>query len=268
MQLHRIILGPLEPAVRHAYFRMRNWWFANDYSLPTIITFEISSSCNRRCHYCPQGNTPRKGKNQIVDDGLWHKFLSELHELNYAGQVGLAMHNEPGLVPDFVKRIRQVKAYAPHALVILFSNGDFYKEIESWVNAGVTRIFITEHPPMRQEWRDRIMPIAKKYPSIVLVSQLPVESIHDHAGNAGNKVFKTDWKACPQASPTMLLGVTIQHTGKAVVCCWDYHGEVVVGDLRTQTMKQIWESHKFVGLRKLLAQGYAPTPLCERCLHR
>lgn len=56
--------------------------------------------------------------------------------------------------------------------------------------------------------------------------------------------------------------------GKVVACCHDANGEAVLGDLREQSLSEIWESDAYEALREQVWSGkVGPTSPCARCAH-
>jgi len=54
--------------------------------------------------------------------------------------------------------------------------------------------------------------------------------------------------------------------GRASVCCRDYDGSLVIGDLKTQTVREIWESAPLASLQKAHESGDLKAfPLCDNC---
>lgn len=49
--------------------------------------------------------------------------------------------------------------------------------------------------------------------------------------------------------------------GRVVPCCHDYNGEVVLGDLREQSLEEIWDSARTKGFRA----GHYDSNLCRKC---
>ena len=49
-------------------------------------------------------------------------------------------------------------------------------------------------------------------------------------------------------------------------CCVDFHGELLVGDLRKNSLKEIWEGDTYRHFRDLHRKGlYGAMPLCRKC---
>ncbi len=221
--------------------------------LPSAIGLETSTACNRRCHYCPQSVAPHKQK--IVDADIWHLFLRRLEEFRWRGAVALTKYNEFSLVPNswnYVAALRD-RGCRP----VLFSNGDRPEVIERWVEAGAFRVRVTEHPPFRPEWAERIEEVRRRHPRVVKVARL--QWLHNQAGRieTGERM---DY--CYNAH-----GISVNHDGTVSMCCLDYENEHLVGDIRRQSFAEIWRSPRHRAVREKVVRGVPATPLCSTCLN-
>lgn len=60
--------------------------------------------------------------------------------------------------------------------------------------------------------------------------------------------------------------VTILVDGRVALCCFDSNGEFIIGDVRTQTISEIWHSKKFEEIRReLFERNFDHLHLCARC---
>ena len=54
--------------------------------------------------------------------------------------------------------------------------------------------------------------------------------------------------------------------GRATLCCWDTNERQIVGDVKTESVMEIWESEIMKECRNLLDQGKREEiNLCSRC---
>lgn len=68
----------------------------------------------------------------------------------------------------------------------------------------------------------------------------------------------------PCENPWKELVISVE--GKAVACCLDYNASMPVGDVRVQTIKEIWDGEGMAGLRQaLMAGGQDDVPMCRGC---
>jgi radical SAM protein with 4Fe4S-binding SPASM domain len=221
-------------------------------NLPSSIGMETSLACNRRCSYCPQSVSPHK--QEIVKDEMWELFISRLKELRWKGAVAPTAYNEPSLAPKHAQYIADLKEAGCRP--ITFTNGDRPKAIQQWVDAGIFRVIVTEHPPYKPGWWDHIQPLVDKYPKIVRAKRL--EWVHNQAGAVeGDKIDN-----CFSAH-----GLSVKINGKVSMCCLDYESQYPVGDITKNSLQEIWDSPLHREIRRKVIRGIPATELCKNCLN-
>jgi len=83
----------------------------------------------------------------------------------------------------------------------------------------------------------------------------PVQSAADrHAAELNTQVCNYPWSS-----------VCVLSDGRVVPCCRDVNGSYVLGDLKHQSLSEIWNGPAMVRLRRALAAGDRDNPLCRRC---
>lgn len=89
----------------------------------------------------------------------------------------------------------------------------------------------------------------------------------DRAGNNtkfSNRIYKKNIKACEQKRP--LERMHILYDGTVILCCQDWRREVVIGNLRNNTIQDIWMGDRYQELRsKIYDEDRACIELCKRC---
>jgi len=62
------------------------------------------------------------------------------------------------------------------------------------------------------------------------------------------------------------LWVTVLWDGRVVPCCYDYEGKYVLGDLKRQSLKEIWNGKRMKELRRQnMTNDFKNNPLCANC---
>lgn len=58
----------------------------------------------------------------------------------------------------------------------------------------------------------------------------------------------------------------ILNSGEAVACCWDANGEQIIGDIKKETLAEIWRGKRHTAMQAALANNdFSLLPLCARC---
>lgn len=80
---------------------------------------------------------------------------------------------------------------------------------------------------------------------------------------AGQWVIRPELRAtqCPEVTS----GVTILHTGEVVPCCEDFTGAHILGNIRHQTLAEIWEGERYRKLRTCVQAR--ELSLCRGCTY-
>jgi MoaA/NifB/PqqE/SkfB family radical SAM enzyme len=65
------------------------------------------------------------------------------------------------------------------------------------------------------------------------------------------------------------LSVVVLWDGRVVPCCYDENGAIILGDLRTESLREVWQGQPVADLRRALRDGtVGQGHLCDTCPHR
>ncbi|NLV73450.1 MAG: radical SAM protein [Chloroflexi bacterium] len=113
--------------------------------------------------------------------------------------------------------------------------------IELWTKPGIDRVVVKEF----NTWDG-------SQPNITSLG------VYDKAAQALQYSCKHPW-----------LNVVILWDGRVIPCCNDYDGKLVLGDLNSQTLQEIWDSPAARKLREQLTKhDYSDNPTCGTCLEK
>lgn len=249
----------LQAAVR-AYEHFNNLLKYGDYNFFREVTIEISKHCNRRCYYCPQSIDPLK--KELITDETLGKILFRLQEIDWSGPIGVAHFNEPLLHPYLTTIVRKIKRALPKSMFRLYSNGDLLTEqrAQELIEAGVVNFSVTRHDLDDKDWNNRVVPIAQKFPSYFTLNVLHGKQLSSRIGMVSG--FNVEQKSMCDY-PEAALHISVR--GDVLLCGSDYYGKLIMGNVATQTLKQIWASYKQE--RALLKKGIASRDSCKKCLN-
>jgi len=77
--------------------------------------------------------------------------------------------------------------------------------------------------------------------------------------------YGTPYKSSGAHCSESWVGFSVVASGKVVPCCFDYDEKVVLGDLKKQTLLEIWEGESMINLRREFKSGIITNPLCKNC---
>ena len=125
------------------------------------IDLETSSQCNRRCEYCINATydetRDRFTKNVFMKEDMFAAIIDQLAEIDFAGRIAFHYLNEPLMFVDLlVERITFARRKLPHAMLTVYTNGDFLTRpvLDRLAAAGVNAVEITAHLQRGQSYAE------------------------------------------------------------------------------------------------------------------
>ena len=111
------------------------------------VEVETHSYCNRRCDYCPNSTGDRLGTNRRLPEELWSLLLSNLQEVDFAGNFVFSGYNEPLADRLILERVREARSHVPRARLMIYTNGDYLSPayLEELSAAGLDYLHISIH---------------------------------------------------------------------------------------------------------------------------
>jgi len=213
------------------------------------IAIETMSLCNRKCPNCPVGYFPRE--KTVLPEKLFHKMIDDLSEMNYSGTISLNNFNEPLLdkrIFDFVKNARKK---CPKAFIEFSSNGDFLEldSLKKLAKCGIDLVFATRYSgKIEKKYMELYDSLDFSEKTRILIRAKKTFHTNRAGGIPSMRIKKPLEKTCYLP----FYQLVISSEGKAIICCSDYFGEEVVGNVKKQSLKEIWHSEKFEKIRGFL----------------
>lgn len=236
----------------------------------SVVEIEINHHCNRRCSYCPNAITERKTKGQMSLE-FFKKIILELKDNNFTGRISNDFYNEPLLHPNIVDFVEFSKAQMPKVLYYIYTNGTLLSEdlFEALYSAGVDQFIITRQEAdlnnLNYTFEKVYNQLSNEKKQLVKYRSFQTLSLTNRGGlltNIENKVLPFT----PCHIPINMITVLVD--GKIIGCFEDYEENLVMGDLKNQTLKEVLNSSKFLQFEKELAMGlrhmYKPCQSCSR----
>ena len=242
-----------------------------------IITIEPYNVCNMRCVMCPYSKMKRKKELMSVE--LFNRIVSEAKELGFT-TVTMQMYSEPLLDPHLIKRIKFVKSLGMKAG--FFTNAMLLdgNMVDKLLDSGLDFIKFSVDAGSKEDYdkiriggdwervKNNIISFYKKRQARGAINpRITVFMIKQKSNEkniASHRTFWSEWADDVNISavdnraednPRELHGIaypcfepnhpTVLSNGKLVMCCLDYEGEMVLGDMKRQSLKQIMESEKY-----------------------
>lgn len=263
---------------------------------PKIIQIETNLVCNSHCVFCPHNEMQREPR--YMDDAVWKKIVDESRNRGVIYRP--FMVNEPlteKRMPQIINYIKQDSTakvelnsngnYPPNADIkailnqgldfIRFSIDGFREETFKKSGRGGNFKKIVENVLRFVEERERQNSTC--YIEVRMIDMNVTENEKHEFIDFWNKnadkgtvtsLYEWPWSGqtepfaapCPKIREEMYF----MTNGNAVLCCWDAFGRGVVGNIKEQTVEEIWLSETNQKYRSWLNNGERDKILlCSRC---
>jgi radical SAM protein with 4Fe4S-binding SPASM domain len=266
--------------------------------LPDIVQIESTNLCNAKCVFCPRDEMHRR--QGVMDMALFRKIVDECASLQIT-HVRVHNYGEPFLDRQLVEKVRYAKERGIKE-VGMISNGSLITEeiARGMIDAGLDAINISvdaagkevfERTRVNLEYDTVIGNIrtlarlrgemGKKRPKLILsfVRQTEGGSAEEQAfihewSQVADKIHITDlhnWAGTLNGRSDVNFPCyrlwqtfTVLWDGRVSLCCADFDGRHILGDLRTSTIAEIWNSPPYRSVRRQQLQDGGPE-ICRSC---
>jgi MoaA/NifB/PqqE/SkfB family radical SAM enzyme len=264
--------------------------------LPEIVQIESTNICNAKCVFCPRDEMERK-------QGVmaWDLFAKITDECASLGIGHVRLHNYGEAFVD--RRLADKIAYAKHKgirEVGIISNGSLITEevARAVVAAGLDAINISVDAAGKEVFEstriglkyDKVMAgiehllaarqaLGRSRPKLILSFVRQNNSSEERAfierwTARADKIHITDlhnWAGTLHHESDVRypcyrpwLTFTVLWDGRVSLCCADFDGRHVLGDLRTHTIAEVWNSDLYRETRRAHLDHGGPA-ICQSC---
>ena len=260
-------------------------WKINHVQVQTI------SWCNRSCAFCPSQKFPRKLEYMSLQ--TYQRVLDELASLDFSGRFSPYLQGEPLLDKRMPELVAMARATLPKAKLLIQTNGDSLTVEKGLAlfEAGLHKLIINCYDSKDQFYRLQAMVrnLVGRQADLRFIKGSLARMIrperHDRIQREIAIENKTRWKAdtgenwagnIPGALTEPLRKwcfrpfnqLCVHFNGDVVLCCCDWKGEVVFGNLMRASLSEIYSSPIATRYRENLAQKNRNLKLCAVCDYR
>jgi radical SAM protein with 4Fe4S-binding SPASM domain len=203
-----------------------------------------------------------------MDWSLIERIVRNLGELSYRGRISWFWINEPLLdrrMPDIV---RLTRTQNPEAFLSLVTNGDMLtaESYDALKRAGLDGLGVSVYD---DDTFEKVTPLVDERLAIMDMRSVGPGRLDNRGGNIKQRPAeferyrrRSSSRSC--ARPFNMM--TINARGQAVLCCSDMYSDVVMGDVRSQRLEDIWNNAAFERYRRALdTNGREGLKLCGEC---
>tara|TARA_Y100001951_G_scaffold83919_1_gene73062 strand:- start:677 stop:1570 length:894 start_codon:yes stop_codon:yes gene_type:complete len=262
-----------------------------------LIEIEIFSYCNRICWFCPNSFIDRRTTNIEMKDDHYEKILTDLAEIDYAGEITYSRYNEPLSHRDiFIRRIKRAREFLPNAILKTNTNGDYVtrdyiKELNDigfnqlWIQQYLGKNEKYDHERMRKFMNNKVKKLDLDYTVLTDIENCRLEydllygnmTIHLRARN-----FELDGSSRGEAVPlaqgyvrTQLCeqvhnNMYIDYNGTVMICCAlrsdvPRHENGIMAHVDNDRLWDIWRNEKYEPWRKHHMKNGPKKGVCKSC---
>ena len=264
--------------------------------LPDIVQVEATNICNAKCTFCPRDDMARR--QGIMDMALYRKIVDECAHL---GIRHVRMHNygEAFVDKQLPEKIRYAKERGIAEVGVITNGSLLGPEVaRAVIEAGLDAINISLDAAGKETFEstrlglkyDKVMAnlegfvrirqeLGRRRPKLILSFVRQGDSVEEQAfidrwSAVADKVHITElhnWAGTlDQASDVSFpcyrqwLTFTVLWDGRVSLCCADFDGRVVLGDLRTSTIEEVWHGEAYRRVRREHLESGGPE-ICRSC---
>ena len=263
---------------------------------PEIVQIEATNICNAKCVFCPRDEMHRR--QGIMTFDLFRKIVDECVEL---GITHIRMHNygEAFVDRQLVEKVRYAKQRGIREVGAI-SNGSLITEpvARGMVEAGLDAINISVDASGKEIFEstrlglkydkvianiERLVRIraemGRTRPKLILSfvrqnNDADEQAFIEHWKTIADKVHITDlhnWAGTLNTESDVnypcyrpWLTFTVLWDGRVALCCADFDGKVILGDMNTSSIRDIWNAEPYVNARRAHLESGGPD-ICRSC---
>lgn len=236
-----------------------------------ILEIETSSYCPWRCKTCIRQSHPNRKKlepyfrREYLPMPLIMKAILDSQSMGFRGHVCLGHHNEPMLD----SRIVEIAKFAKQAYigkVFCCTNGialtpEVIKEVDGVFDTLHIAVYIKNDEKRLAREEELRQSFSKT--SLTFVGNKHVTTHYSPNKDLYKLIKEKNEKPCTEVLHRMIINVEGNH----LLCCDDVYGRWNLGNIRDNTVEELWYSKEHVRLVKMLLKpgGRKLDPYCKIC---
>lgn len=263
---------------------------------PDIVQIEATNLCNAKCTFCPRDDMARR--QGFMDMALYEKIVDECAQL---GIRHVRMHNygEAFLDKRLPDKIRYAKQRGIEEVGVITNGSLLGPEVaRAVIEAGLDAINISVDAAGKEVFEttrvglkydkvianiERLVRLRAEYgrrrPKLILSfvrqnNSADEQAFIEHWRAIADKIHVTDlhnWAGTLNTESDVnypcyrpWLTFTVLWDGRVSLCCADFDGKVILGDLNTSTIREIWNADPYRLARRQHLESGGPD-ICRAC---
>lgn len=270
--------------------------------IPFRVMVENTNLCNADCVFCPHKKMKRNTGVMVMD--LYKKIVNDCvkSKINYLTIYGFG---EPLLDKNFIERVKLAKKAGIERVTTNTNAAFLTKEIaREIIKSGLDEIYISFDAATKKTY-EKIRPglqfdeVEKNIKTLIELKkknnstkpEVFLSFVENDINKDEVKLYEKKWKKLVDGvsfslvhnwtgevdfgqnevslkDPCRLLwtDMVISFNGDVPLCCNDYENKVILGNIKKNTIKQIWGGSKLKTIReKHLERKFGELSLCGHC---
>jgi len=253
------------------------------------LNIEINSDCNRRCVFCPRSqdetrwSLDNKGKKKLIgkymDEEIVKSIIDQNKEQGFNASIGFIFYNEPTLDDRLFDFISYASGKAP--AINITTNGDKIKKDEQYAKdffAFPLTAYISLYDYRDMQGREKLIKWWKNYLKSLGVPNHKYNFTGNYF-NFGNRAGLIDRRNKYLAHSNLDSMVplrasckkihakfNVRYDGEVPICCEDTLVQYSLGNVKNNTLSEIWYGEKMKIATELLKnKNRAALSPCNKC---
>ena len=246
---------------------------SKDKPQPLNILIETINRCNSTCSFCAANRNDETRPFCRMDEELFGKIVSQLADWDYSGYISLFANNEPFMDTRIIEFHKQIREKLPKARIKVFTNGLLldckkFADIAPYADLFIINNYCEDgklHPNIAElyEYLMKNPSLHEKIKVQIKIRYIG-EVLTNRAGTSPNK--KEAKRVIKEPCLFPYTDMVIYPDGKVGICCCDVKEVTDMGNVNSQTMKEIWiGGGGYNELRAMLRNGRHGCKFCAHC---
>lgn len=245
----------------------------------SLIEFNLSGLCNRKCVFCPRANPEiYPNVNEHIPVELYESIMEDLAKVNYDGTILFSAFGEPLLYKQIETILEISKAHCPRVRNEAVTDGDFVTpaKLTALFEAGLDTLLISlyDGPHQRDIFQSMIDEVGLSNDQVILRDRWLPPSEHygitlsNRAGfvNLPEIGVGTIKEPMKRACYYPFYQILIDYDGAVLLCPHDWGKKLIVGNVNKASILDIWNNKTMQGVRATLSnksRNFAPCNACD-----
>ena len=270
---------------------------------PKSILIETCSLCQGQCIFCPYKDIRRGQETEYLGEDIVAKVLSEIRNYNVK-RISLFSNNEPLMDLRIYEFVKMTSTMLPNVEITLSTNGILLSEqvVNKLYENGLTTFYISIPTLNSDDYKqimgielDRVLNQIRKFYNTEQASMLRIAA--PKARSFDEFAFREEFrkngiKVCPwdieyvdswqldkekldkyfdsnsvsELCDRPMDQAVISANGNMTICCRDWRESVVLGNVKDNSIYEIWHGQKYRNIQELIGNcAYEDIAVCKDC---